>query len=218
MTKTMLISAALLMSQAVMADAGSIGDWRQTLSDIQHQWARVNYETEGDAKEKAFEALSKQGDDFVAANPDIAQSHIWNGIIKSSFAGAKGGLGALGLAKQAKAEFETAIEIDDKALAGSAYTSLATLYSKVPGWPIGFGSDKKAKQMFQRSLEINPDGIDINYFYGEFLYDEKEYKQAREYLVKAQQAPKRPDRPKADMFRQQEIATLLAKVDKKLKR
>jgi hypothetical protein len=69
---------------------------------------------------------------------------IWEGIINSSWAGAIGGLGALGKVKAAKASLEQAMKLDPNALQGSAYTSLGTLYDQVPGWPIGFGDADKA--------------------------------------------------------------------------
>ncbi len=64
---------------------------------------------------------------------DRAEPEIWYGIIVASYAGAKGGLGALSLAKDAKQALEHALAIDPKALAGSAYTSLGSLYYQVPG-------------------------------------------------------------------------------------
>jgi hypothetical protein len=67
------------------------------------------------------------------ANPNMAETLVWEGIALSSEAGAKGGLGALSLAKEAKQLLEESLKLDDKALNGSAYTSLATLYAKVPG-------------------------------------------------------------------------------------
>lgn len=152
--KTLLASATLLVFSQ-----GAWAAFDDDLSQVQTKWAMVNYETEGDAQEKAFEELVKQCVAFVEQYPDRAEAYIWRGIVQSSFAGAKGGLGALGLAKDAKASFEKAIELDKNALSGSALTSLGTLYAQVPGWPIGFGSDKKAKKLFQESLAINPVGI-----------------------------------------------------------
>ena len=111
---------------------------------------------------------------------------------------------------------EKALQLNAQALQGSAYTSLGVLYAKVPGWPIGFGSDKKAAQLLQKALEINPQGIDPNYFYAEFLADNRDYAAAMRYLEQAAKAPARPGRESADLGRQQEIATLLAKVSKKL--
>lgn len=74
---------------------------------------------------RAQEPVSQSGQDF--GRDALAF------IVLSSWAGAKGGFGALGLAKQAKAEYETAIAIDSKALGGSALNGLGVLYYKVLG-------------------------------------------------------------------------------------
>ena len=75
---------------------------------------------------------------------------------------------------------------------------------------MGFGSDKKAVQLLQKALEINPDGIDSNFFYADYLLEKKEYEQAEKYLLKAQNAAPRPGRPVADAGRQQEILAALS--------
>ena len=82
----------------------------------------------------------------------------------------------------------------------------------MPGWPVGFGDDDKAETLLTKALAINPDGIDANYFYGDFLLREKRYNEAEQYLRKAQQAAPRPGRALADAGRQKEIAAALAKV------
>ena len=94
-------------------------------------------------------------------------------------------------------------------LKGSAYTSLGSLYYKVPGWPIGFGNDDKAERLLKKALEINPDGIDPNYFYGDFLVQDDREQEAIKYLTRAQQAAPRSDRPLADAGRKKEITILL---------
>ncbi len=66
-------------------------------------------------------------------------------------------------------------EKDPDALHGSIYTSLGTLYAQVPGWPLGFGDNDNAKAYFNKALEVNPAGIDPNYFYAQFLYDQHHY-------------------------------------------
>ena len=193
-------------------------NFNMQLLNLQHQWAKVNYQLVDDAQEDGFENLVKQAQELVAVNPDNANSLVWLGIIKSSYAGAKGGLGALSLAKDAKKSLEKSMEIDDSVLNGSAYASLGTLYHKVPGWPLGFGDDDTAKEMLEKAMLINPNGIDSNYFYGEFLFDEREYTKAKKHLTHALQAAARAERPLADEFRRVEINQLMAKVDKKIKK
>ena len=189
------------------------------LSSIQNAWAEINYaETESEQKAEDFKTLITKAEALVAEQPDRAEYLIWLGIVQSSTAGAEGGIGALKYAKAAKKNFEAALAIDSHALQGSAMTSLGVLYHKVPGWPIGFGSDKKAEQLLKSALDVNPDGIDSNYFYAEYLFDDGEYKQALAYLDKANQAAPRPERQLADAGRHKEIDMLRSKVERKLRR
>jgi tetratricopeptide (TPR) repeat protein len=207
--------ALALILTALAVSGTALADFDADLLAIQTRWAGANYSPAGDAKEAAFDKLMADAAAFTARNPGRAEPLIWEGIVLSTAAGVKGGLGALGLAKDSRAKLEAALKIDPKALQGSAYTSLGTLYHKVPGFPVGFGSDKKAREYLEKSLAINPDGIDPNYFYGEFLFDEDDYAGARQHLEKALKAPPRPNRQSADEGRRTEIRALLAKIPAK---
>lgn len=189
---------------------------QQQLQQLQSRWAEINYQLPEAQREAAFAKLGEQAQQAVAAEPKAAELLIWRGIILSTYAGAKGGLGALGLVKQAKASLEQALAEDPQALSGSAYTSLGSLYYQVPGWPVGFGDDQKAEALLKQALTINPNGIDPNYFYGDFLQRNKRYAEAKAALEKALQAPARPGRELADQGRRQEVEALLAKVQSKL--
>lgn len=183
------------------------------LLTIQTQWATANYELKDKAKLEAFELLAKHAHDFVKSHPNKAEPLIWEAIVRSTWAGAKGGLGALSLVKDAKELLEKAIAIDPNALDGSAYTSLGSLYYQVPGWPIGFGDDKKAARYLQQALTMNPEGIDPNYFYADYLKEEGQKQEAKRYFEKALAAPERPNRSLADAGRRNEIKNKLAELN-----
>lgn len=206
--RTLLVAA---VGAAAMAGAHAtpVDD---AVSQLQHRWEEVKYGSAQREQEPRFEALAKEADQALARYPDRAEVLIWHGIIVASYAGAKGGLGALGLAKDARRDFETALKIDPQALSGSAYTSLGSLYYQVPGWPIGFGDDKKAVANLKQGLAINPTGIDANYFYGDYLLRNGDAAGAEPYLRKALQAPPRPGRKLADEGRRREIEALLEKI------
>ena len=85
----------------------------------------------------------------------------------------------------------------------------------MPGWPIGFGDDKKALEYLQKSLALNPAGIDPNYFYGDYLFRNGNYVEAERVLLKALQAPPREGRQLADEGRRKEAAELLERVREK---
>ena len=208
MIKHLLITLMTLRALTSSAFADTVDD----VEYIELRWAGINYLLEGDEKETAFELLVAESEIFIESNKESAELLIWSAIVKSSYAGAKGGLGALGLAKAAKAEFEAAMKIDADALDSSAYTSLGILYHSVPGWPIGFGDSKKAEALLRKGVENNPTGIDNNFFYASFLADEKDYEKAEEYYLRAQAAPPRPGRDMADKGRRAEIDLALKAV------
>jgi hypothetical protein len=182
------------------------------ISDLQHQWAAINYQTPEDAQEGKLKALADQAAAVTKQYPDQAKALAWNAIILSTYAKAKGGLGALDPAEQARDLLLAAAKLDEKAIGGGIDSSLGALYHKVPGWPVGFGNDKKAKAYFEKALALNPDGIDENYFYGDFLLDQGEDAEARKYLTKALNAAPRPGREDADAGRRQDIQAALAKI------
>lgn len=206
-----VVAACISLPAWALDDAGT-----QRLKQVQEHWAQIQYQTAEAQRAKAFESLAAQTSSFTQEQPNAAEAWIWHGIVTSSWAGAEGGLGALGKVKDAKRYLEKAIAIDPKALNGSAYTSLGTLYDRVPGWPIGFGDEDKAGQLLQQALQINPNGIDSLYFWGDHLYRQGKYAEAKQALEKARQAPPREGRELADQGRQGEITELLKAVDKKL--
>ena len=189
------------------------GDLDEAIHQLQKQWAVANYETAEADVEKAFEQLTQHAQEVVSQYPDNAEPLVWNAIIVSSDAGKSGGLSALGKVKEARKLLLKAEKINPLVLDGSIYTSLGSLYYQVPGWPIGFGDDDQAQQYLQKALELNPEGIDSNYFYGDYLIEEGEYKEAKVYLQKALKAPARPQRPLADKGRHGEIKAKLKKVE-----
>ncbi len=186
----------------------------EALRPIQDQWAEIKYHVPPKQQAERYHALADQARQLASSQPGHAEALIWEGIALSSEAGAKGGLGALPLAKAARQQLEAAIKLDDKALKGSAYTSLGTLYFKVPGWPIGFGDKARAEDLLKKALIINPAGIDPNYFYADYLVGRERYAEALRHLDTALKAPARPGRELADSGRRQEIQALIAKAKK----
>lgn len=200
--------------EAPPAQQSAIAD---RLSDVQARWAEIRYSLPEKSRASAYAELAGVIAEQRRQHPDDLRWPVWEGIVLASQAGAQGGLGALSLAKQAKADFELVIARDGRVLDGSAYTSLGSLYYQVPGWPLGFGDDAKARELLQRGLEIAPDGIDANYFYGDFLLDQGKPAEAVAVLEHALAAPPRPGRESADAGRRQEIEQALERARRKLR-
>jgi predicted Zn-dependent protease len=203
--RRLAVTLALACSTAVAAPT-------EDVARLQQSWAQIKYQAPAASQESQFDRLRSDAEQVALRNQASADALIWYAIIESTYAGAKGGLGALKYAKSARATLERAIATDPEALGGSAYTSLGSLYYQVPGWPIGFGDDAKAQENLKKGLALNPDGIDANYFYGDYLLRKGDAVNAERYLRHALQAAPRPGRKVADDGRRGEINQLLEKI------
>lgn len=184
----------------------------EAVRGLQNDWATIKYqEPNEDAQLAQMKKLAEKAAGVSAQYPNYAEPKIWEAIILSTQAGMDGGLGAMSLAEKAKGLLEQAIKINPNALEGSAYTSLGSLYYKVPAWPIGFGDNGKARAYLEQARAINPNGIDSNYFYGDFLIEDGHAKDAIPVLEHALQAAPRPGREIADQGRRDEINAALIK-------
>ncbi|MCB9987843.1 MAG: hypothetical protein H6868_00760 [Rhodospirillales bacterium] len=192
-----------------------MGDY---IARIQKEWARIKYQVpDKDTKLADIAKLEKYAEQVSASFPQNPEPKIWEGIVLSTDAGITKSMSGLPKVKKAKALLESALAINDRALDGSAYTSLGSLYYQVPGWPISFGDDEEAEKNLKKALAINPTGIDPNFFYGDFLLKDGRYEEAIPVLQRALQAAPRPDRPLADAGRRQEIQAALVQAQEKMK-
>lgn len=206
--KVALVSMALFYFQPGFAGLSSSAQTPE-VREIQFEWARLYYMDEFlNVNYRELEALVEKANQVAAEHPQNAEALVWDAIVMSTMAEKKGGLGALSLVKQARLKLEEAEAIDPTVLGGSVYASLGTLYSKVPGWPFGFGSDEKAEEYFKKALAINPQGLDINYFFAEYLADNGDDQLALVYVDKALQAPRMAERPVADKGRREQALKL----------
>lgn len=181
------------------------------IDGLARTWAHVNYEVR-DKSAQATEAAKLAAEAEAMANqyPNRAEPLIWEAISTATEAGAKGGMGGLALAKSARGMLERAEKINPAALGdGSVYTSLGSLYAQVPGFPIGFGDAGKARAYLTKALAANPNGVDANFFYGDFLMRQGDYAGAEAALQRAIKAPPRPGRELADHGRKAQALALL---------
>jgi tetratricopeptide (TPR) repeat protein len=204
-----LAIAVLWGMWAAAAGADPLND---AIVELQHEWAKGYYSTPEKQQKSYFAALQAKAHQVTEKFPGRAEPLIWEGIITSTHAKYQSIFSAGGTAKAARDLLLAAEKIDPNALDGSALTSLGSLYYKVPRFG-SFGDHDKARDYLERALRVNPDGIDPNFFYGEFLLERGEKNKAAEYLKKALAAPPRPGREDADEGRRAEIRQTLQKAE-----
>lgn len=208
-----LTAVAVLQVPGIARAADTLED---AIKELEREWAVAKYEVPKAEQKERFTALSVRAHEVSRRFAGHPEPLVWEAIILSSEADAGGGLHALKAVKEARGLLLAAESMNPTALDGSVYTTLGSLYYQVPGWPISFGSDRKARAYLEKALELNPGGIDPNYFYGEFLIKQGEYQKAVAVLQAALVAEPRPDRPIADAGRRKEIEEALSKARAKL--
>lgn len=200
----------------VCATASVWADVTADVAALQAEWDTVNFTLKKDDQVKPLEAMISKAEALNKANPGNVQALVWEGIIHATYAGAKGGLGALSECKTAKLLFEQAIEADPSAMKGAAYTSVGSLYYQVPGWPIGFGDKEKAEEMLKKGLALGPQDLDAHYFYADFLIQQKRWKEAVAMIEKGLATPNDPQRPLFQKGRRDKLTEMLATAKAKL--
>jgi tetratricopeptide (TPR) repeat protein len=206
---TYFVSLIIFLCASVMANPEHAHD---EITKLRTDWAIAKYRTPKDQKLPELEKLIARAKAYYENHSDDAEASLWYGTILSTHAAIKGGLGELSNVKNAKNLLEESIGINDRIENGLAHGVLGALYARVPGWPIAFGSKTKAREQLEKAVRIDPQGSDVNYYYGDFLVDDGDYEEAHRHLEIAQNAPIRPDHEIQDRGRKEEISASLAKL------
>lgn len=187
------------------------------INQAEQEWSAIFYLIPKDKQAQAYKSLITKTKKLIAAYPVKAEPLIWHAIAVSSNADVQNPFDALESIHQARDILLKALNINPTALNGSAYVTLGSLYYLVPGWPIAFGDDEKAREMLQTALKINPRGIESNYFYGDFLLNQDEPEEAVKYFQTALQASSRNDLIMAEkkLLTRARLALKKAKADSK---
>jgi tetratricopeptide (TPR) repeat protein len=179
------------------------------LFSLKNRWEHTVTEMPVNERESTLKSLTSEVEQLAEEHGNEADVLVWQGIILASYARERGGLGALGTAGDARDALERAIELDPQGNNGSAYVTLGALYDRAPGRPLGFGNSDTAERMFQRALEIRPDGIDVNYYYAAFLKEEGNEQAAREHAQRAVNGTARDSRQVSDEALRRDAQALL---------
>jgi len=190
-------------------------DLSPDILQLEQQWAAIKYELPRPEREEAFKRLLAQARELAATQSGKAEPLVMQALILHNYAREKRGLTALKMVRQCRDILIRAEGIDPAAMGGLGLVSLGMLYYKVPGWPVAFGDDAKAVEYLTKALALNPDGLEANYYMGDYLINQKHYAEAVRYLQKAVNAPIRPAWRLADAGRKADDEKLLAQAEEK---
>jgi tetratricopeptide (TPR) repeat protein len=206
----MLTIATILCTLATTVRAESLD---ASLSNIEDRWASVAFDTNEKEKRRNLTKLLDEVRGLHASYPDRPEAAAWHGIVAQSYMDIRA---SMSIAKEARDALLAAESIDPLVLDGQVYAHLGALYSRTRSGFGGFGNSTRAIGYLWKAIPVDPQGIDANYLYAELLYKEKNYVAARDALIRAAEAPVRPEHSKVDSARKVEVRDMLAAVEQKL--
>lgn len=211
MLKFLHIFIILGVMTAGAAAAAPAGD----VARVGEAWAALKYETGKDPERLAkVRALKDEAARLSAQSPDAPGLFYWRAQILCLEAEIMHSSGSLDRMREARQMLETAEQLDPRS--STIKSLMGSVYYEVPGWPISFGSDKKAAKYLHEALALEPDGMDPNYFMGDFLLEQGHADEAKPYLAKAAEVSKKLAPSRVVVGRREEIDHAIAKARKRL--
>ncbi|WP_374413615.1 tetratricopeptide repeat protein [Novosphingobium colocasiae] len=204
--------AVLAPLLALLAPTAAWADMASDVKALQDGWAHMTYEVKGGTPQaKALDQLARQADAMLARYPGRAEPLLWVGIVASERANRASIFRKLSYATKARDLIARAYTIDPQAAGGGVALTLGVLYYKVPGSPFAWGDDERAGKLLRQALALDPDGLDANYFYGDYLLAQGDKPGARSHFQRALRAPRDASRPVWDAGRRRDLRNLIAK-------
>jgi hypothetical protein len=207
----------LLVALPVCAQASEDTSLKSELLRLAQDWEHVKLQVidRGD-QERKMAVLALRAGKIAEQYENIPDPIVWVGIITSeeaSLANENGSpLKAFELAKRARDVLEMVEKTDPMTMDAAAPATLGLLYDRVPGFPMGFGDKVKARLYLQEAVRYAPDGLDANFFYGDFLYKHGEQCEALKVLERALTLPELSNRQLWDKSLRAAIRRILSEM------
>ncbi len=211
------IATLLLVALSACAQASENPSLKSELLRLAHDWEHVKLQvSDRDDQERQMENLVQRAGKIAEQYENIPDPIIWVGIITSEQASLASDNGspmkALELAKRARDILEKVEKTNPETMDAGAPTTLGVLYDRVPGFPIGFGDTARARYYLQEAIRSAPNGLDANFFYGDFLFKLGERSEAAKILERALTLPELSNRPLWDRSLRAAIRQTLSEI------
>jgi len=210
-------ATVLLVALSVYAQASETPSLKSELLRLAHDWEHVKLQvSDRDDQERQMASLAQRAGQIGKQYENIPDPIVWIGIITSEQASIANDNGspikALELAKRARDILEEVEKTNPETMDAGAPTTLGVLYDRVPGFPIGFGDKARARYYLQEAIRSAPNGLDANFFYGDFLYKHGEQSEAVRILERALTLPELSNRPIWDKSLRAAIQHILSEI------
>jgi tetratricopeptide (TPR) repeat protein len=145
--------------------------------------------------------------------PCDARIRVWQGVILAGEADDSDWIDALRLAGEARSVLQSVSGAPlDRDATIMREVTLGALYAQAPPFPISFGDAREAEAHFRRALAVDPNGLEPNYYFADFLFRQHRYREANTVAQTALRAAPRANRDLGDRGERGDLTELLAAI------
>ncbi len=178
-----LLSVSVLGVYTVSAQSSPETElFTERYAEIQNTW------NDNRDRETPFEELLQSVESYRDANPGNASAWIVLARVRFGYANTQGIVRGMRLMKEVRDELQKSVQLDAQAEQGFGQALLGFLYVGMPPWPLGFRNKDKGADYLAAAYRLNPDGMEINYYYAQYYASEKRFAQALQHVERARHA------------------------------
>jgi len=145
------------------------------------EFMRAQLELDKKRRIQLFENCITVADKALALNGNEVRGLFWKAAAMGKMAEDSGVVNALRMLRPMEKMLLNVVALDEKYENAGGHRALGRMYHKLPGFPISFGSNRKALKHLKRAHELFPQDVITRAFYAELLYDEGNIDEARKH-------------------------------------
>lgn len=145
------------------------------------KFMQAQLESDKERRVQLFENAIKTADQALALNANDVRGLFWKAAAMGKVAEDSGIINALRMLRPMESMLLKVIELDEHYENAGAHRALGRMYHQLPGFPISFGSNRKALMHLKRAHELFPRDVITRAFYAELLYDSGRKAEARKH-------------------------------------
>lgn len=145
------------------------------------KFMQAQLESDKERRIQLFENAIETADQALALNANDVRGLFWKAAAMGKVAEDSGIINALRMLRPMESMLLKVIELDEHYENAGAHRALGRMYHQLPGFPISFGSNRKALMHLKRAHELFPRDVITRAFYAELLYDSGRKAEARKH-------------------------------------
>lgn len=145
------------------------------------QFMEAQLERDKNRRIQLFENCIAVADHALVLNASDVRGLFWKAAAMGKMAEDSGIVNALRMIGPMENLLLRVVALDEQYENAGAHRALGRIYHKLPGFPISFGSNRKALIHLERAHELFPRDVITRAFYAELLYDVGRKEEARKH-------------------------------------